>query len=114
MKYTGHRERLPEERQQRFINGCREGRTDIAFTATGTNLQLVFGVTAGNYSGDPRECDFNKEQGKVCCAAFPSIFSLLRSSFSRKTKVKALVKQRGRLSGNPASRTEFYDFPAGG
>ena len=72
MKYTGFRDRPIEERQVRFHNGCREGHTEIAFAATGTNLQLVFGVSSGNFAGDPRECDFDKEHGKVrdSCARF--------------------------------------------
>lgn len=54
-----------EERQVRFQNGCREGHTEIAFAATGTNLQLVFGGASGNYPVDPCDCDFDKEHGKV-------------------------------------------------
>lgn len=49
----------------RFQNGCREGYTEIAFAATGTNLQLVFGNASGNYGGDINDCDFEKERGKV-------------------------------------------------
>ena len=50
----------------RFQNACREGHTEIAFTATGTNLQLVFGNQAGNnFNIDIRDCDFDKEHGKV-------------------------------------------------
>ncbi|OXU17181.1 hypothetical protein TSAR_013298 [Trichomalopsis sarcophagae] len=71
VKYTGYRDRPIEERQVRFQNGCREGHTEIAFAATGTNLQLVFGVSSGNFAGDPRECDFDKEHGKVS----PRVFS---------------------------------------
>ncbi|XP_015592403.1 protein big brother [Cephus cinctus] len=65
VKYTGYRDRPVEERQVRFQNGCREGHTEIAFTATGTNLQLVFGPAPGNYANDPIDCDFDKEHGKV-------------------------------------------------
>ncbi|XP_014238915.1 protein big brother-like [Trichogramma pretiosum] len=65
VKYTGYRDRPIEERQMRFQNGCREGHTEIAFAATGTNLQLVFGVATGNFTTGPRECDFDKEHGKV-------------------------------------------------
>jgi hypothetical protein len=54
-----------EERQVRFQNGCREGHTEIAFAATGTNLQLVFSSASGNYAVDPCDCDFDKEHGKV-------------------------------------------------
>lgn len=65
MRYTGYRDRPQEERQVRFQNGCREGHTEIAFAATGTNLQLVFGNASGNYAVDPCDCDFDKEHGKV-------------------------------------------------
>ncbi|XP_024881352.1 protein big brother isoform X2 [Temnothorax curvispinosus] len=65
VRYTGYRDRPLEERQVRFQNGCREGHTEIAFAATGTNLQLVFGNASGNYPVDPNDCDFDKEHGKV-------------------------------------------------
>ncbi|XP_012235417.1 protein big brother-like [Linepithema humile] len=65
VRYTGYRDRPMEERQVRFTNGCREGHTEIAFAATGTNLQLVFGNASGNYAVDPCDCDFDKEHGKV-------------------------------------------------
>jgi hypothetical protein len=61
VRYTGYRDRPPEERQMRFTSGCREGHTEIAFTATGTNLQLVFDHSPYNNRG----CDFQKENGKV-------------------------------------------------
>ncbi|XP_049800454.1 protein big brother isoform X1 [Schistocerca nitens] len=67
VRYTGYRDRPLEERQARFHNGCREGHTEIAFVATGTNIQLVFNPSTNGYStADPgRECDFDKEHGKV-------------------------------------------------
>ncbi|XP_076243406.1 protein big brother [Calliopsis andreniformis] len=65
VRYTGYRDRPVEERQVRFQNGCREGHTEIAFAATGTNLQLVFGNASGNYAVDISDCDFEKEHGKV-------------------------------------------------
>ena len=65
VRYTGYRDRPVEERQVRFQNGCREGYTEIAFAATGTNLQLVFGNASGNYASDINDCDFEKERGKV-------------------------------------------------
>ncbi|XP_077292263.1 protein big brother-like [Arctopsyche grandis] len=61
VRYTGYRDRPLEERQVRFQNGCREGHAEVAFTATGTNLQLVF--SHAPYTD--RECDFQKERGKV-------------------------------------------------
>ncbi|CAH0389053.1 unnamed protein product [Bemisia tabaci] len=67
VRYTGYRDRPAEERQVRFQNGCREGHTEIAFVATGTNLQLVFNIGANGYhlGAANRECDFDKERGKV-------------------------------------------------
>ncbi|XP_013779335.1 protein big brother-like [Limulus polyphemus] len=62
VRYTGYRDRPQEDRQIRFQNGCREGQTEIAFTTTGTNLQLVFSPCTNGYS---EGCDFEKEHGKV-------------------------------------------------
>ncbi|KAJ3634147.1 hypothetical protein MTP99_011052 [Tenebrio molitor] len=64
VRYTGYRDRPQEERQVRFQNACREGHTEIAFAATGTNLQLVFTPPTTGYMPD-KECDFEKEPGKV-------------------------------------------------
>ncbi|OXA46790.1 Protein big brother [Folsomia candida] len=65
VRYTGYRDRPSEERQMRYQNGCREGHTEIAFIATGTNLQLVFNPMSNGYPPEMRECDFDKEHGKV-------------------------------------------------
>ncbi|XP_031849406.1 protein big brother [Nomia melanderi] len=65
VRYTGFRDRPVEERRVRFQNGCREGHTEIAFAATGTNLQLVFGSASGNYAVEISDCDFEKDCGKV-------------------------------------------------
>ncbi|XP_071440747.1 protein big brother-like [Hetaerina americana] len=70
VRFTGYRDRPQEERQVRFQNGCREGHTEIAFVATGTNIQLVFnpGSSYHHHCGGAagiRECDFDKERGKV-------------------------------------------------
>ncbi|XP_039280073.1 protein big brother isoform X1 [Nilaparvata lugens] len=67
VRYTGFRDRPQEERQVRFQNGCREGHTEIAFIATGTNIQLVFSPSTNGYhiSSAARECDFDKEHGKL-------------------------------------------------
>ncbi|XP_013779489.2 protein big brother-like [Limulus polyphemus] len=62
VKYTGYRDRSQEDRQIRFQSGCREGHIEVAFTTTGTNLQLVFSPCTNGYSDG---CDFEKEQGKV-------------------------------------------------
>lgn len=64
VRYTGYRDRPQEERQVRFENACREGHTEIAFTATGTNLQLVFTPPTTGYMPE-KECDYEKEPGKV-------------------------------------------------
>ncbi|XP_065163897.1 protein big brother-like isoform X1 [Atheta coriaria] len=64
VRYTGYRDRPQEERQVRFQNGCREGHTEMAFAATGTNLHLVFAPPTSQYNSE-RECDFEKEPGKV-------------------------------------------------
>ncbi|CAN8001618.1 unnamed protein product, partial [Ixodes pacificus] len=61
-RYTGYRDRPLEERQVRFQNACREGHTEVAFVATGTNLQLVFSPCHNGYVDC---CDFDKEHGKV-------------------------------------------------
>lgn len=64
VRYTGYRDRPQEERQARFENACREGHTEIAFTTTGTNLQLVFVPPNAGYMGN-KECDYEKDPGKV-------------------------------------------------
>lgn len=76
VRYTACRERAPEERQIRFINGCREGHTEIAFVASGTNLQIVFNANQNPYIPD-KECDFDKEHGKVSINILIDHFRLL-------------------------------------
>ncbi|KAK1163615.1 core-binding factor subunit beta-like isoform X1 [Acipenser oxyrinchus oxyrinchus] len=69
IKYTGFRDRPHEERQARFQNACREGRSEIAFVATGTNLSLQF--FPANLHGEQRQTptreyvDFDRETSKV-------------------------------------------------
>jgi len=69
IKYTGFRDRGPEERQLRFQNSCRAGRADIAFVSSGTNFSLQFYPwTAENTQGvpPPKEyVNFEREPGKV-------------------------------------------------
>ncbi|XP_061404766.1 core-binding factor subunit beta isoform X2 [Lethenteron reissneri] len=70
VKYTGYRDRPLEERQMRFQSACREGRSDLAFVATGTNLSLQFLPptfhTEGQRPAPTRDyVDFEREQGKV-------------------------------------------------
>ncbi|CAB1323255.1 unnamed protein product, partial [Coregonus sp. 'balchen'] len=68
IKYTGFRDRPHEERQARFQNACRDGRSEIAFVATGTNLSLQF--FPANLHGEQRQTptreyvDFERETGK--------------------------------------------------
>ncbi|KAF7275538.1 hypothetical protein GWI33_011618 [Rhynchophorus ferrugineus] len=70
VRYTGHRDRPQEERVKRFLAACQEGHTEIAFSATGTNLQLVFDPPSTGYISD-NQCDFQKEQGKVSTPLSP-------------------------------------------
>ncbi|KAM9122479.1 core-binding factor subunit beta isoform 1-T1 [Pangshura tecta] len=69
IKYTGFRDRPHEERQARFQNACRDGRSEIAFVATGTNLSLQF--FPASWQGEQRQTptreyvDFEREAGKV-------------------------------------------------
>ncbi|XP_065517070.1 core-binding factor subunit beta-like isoform X5 [Lathamus discolor] len=69
VKYTGFRDRPHEERQARFQNACRDGRSEIAFVATGTNLSLQF--FPASWQGEQRQTptreyvDFEREGGKV-------------------------------------------------
>ncbi|XP_023675591.1 core-binding factor subunit beta-like isoform X1 [Paramormyrops kingsleyae] len=69
IRYTGFRDRPHEERQARFQHACRDGRSEIAFVATGTNLSLQ--LFPANVHGDQRQAptreyvDFDRETGKV-------------------------------------------------
>ncbi|NP_001161519.1 core binding factor beta subunit [Saccoglossus kowalevskii] len=70
VRYTGFRDRSLEERQVRFRSACREGHSEIAFTATGSNLHLQFATNAWSESKTDRVptkefVDFEKEAGKV-------------------------------------------------
>uniref|UniRef100_A0A4W5M6S5 Core-binding factor subunit beta n=1 Tax=Hucho hucho TaxID=62062 RepID=A0A4W5M6S5_9TELE len=71
IKYTGFRDRPHEERQARFHTACRDGRSEIAFVATGTNLSLQF--FPANLHGEQRQTptreyvDFDRETGKAFC-----------------------------------------------
>jgi Core binding factor beta subunit len=74
VRYTGFRDRPQEERQLRFQTGCREGHTEISFVASGTNVQLIFNSGFHHHHHHPayimeRECDFDKEIGKVSGSA---------------------------------------------
>ncbi|XP_055233372.1 core-binding factor subunit beta-like isoform X4 [Gorilla gorilla gorilla] len=69
IKYTGFRDRPHEEPQARFQNACRDGRSEIAFVATGTNLFLQF--FPASWQGEQRQTpsreyvDLEREAGKV-------------------------------------------------
>nr|ARE59198.1 CBF-beta isoform 2 [Pinctada imbricata] len=70
VKYTGFRDRPTEERQLRFQTECREGHADVAFVATGTNLNLLFESNAWSERDEDRVVtreyvDFDREPGKV-------------------------------------------------
>ena len=77
-----------EERKARFHNGCREGHTEVSFTGTGINLQLMFNANLGLYHNIShhhshhfeRELDFDKEHGKV--SSFCLVLSLLLISIN--------------------------------
>ncbi|KAI2653590.1 Core-binding factor subunit beta [Labeo rohita] len=81
IKYTGFRDRPHEERQARFQNACRDGRSEIAFVATGTNLSLQF--FPANLHGDQRQAptreyvDFERETGKVDLTLFLYVFAII-------------------------------------
>ncbi|KTF91917.1 hypothetical protein cypCar_00031524 [Cyprinus carpio] len=81
IKYTGFRDRPHEERQARFQNACRDGRSEIAFVATGTNLSLQF--FPANLHGDQRQAptreyvDFERETGKVVLTLFLYVFAII-------------------------------------
>ncbi|XP_063551573.1 core-binding factor subunit beta-like isoform X2 [Gorilla gorilla gorilla] len=69
IKYTGFRDRPHEEPQARFQNACRDGRSEIAFVATGTNLFLQF--FPASWQGEQRQTpsreyvDLEREAGKL-------------------------------------------------
>lgn len=74
IRYTGYRDRPQDERQVRFQNDTRtQGRTEIAFVASGTNLQLTFHNTMPPYGHPERELDFDKEPGKVSATLFKKL-----------------------------------------
>lgn len=63
IRYTGYRDRPHDERVIRFTSDCREGRLDIAYVSTGTNLSLVRSIQNDDYF------DFEREAGKVHVSA---------------------------------------------
>lgn len=75
IRFTGFRDRPQEERQIRFQNSCREGHCDLAFVASGTNLQLVFSPLVPYTLQQERDIDFDKEHGKV--SGVPEVLLIL-------------------------------------
>ncbi|KAL4613673.1 core-binding factor subunit beta-like [Arapaima gigas] len=79
IRYTGFRDKPHEERQARFQSACRDGRSEIAFVSTGTNLSLQF--FAAPPQGDQRQLptrdyvDFDREMGKVVHLKAPMILN---------------------------------------
>lgn len=69
IKYTGFRDRATEERQLRFQSSCQQGRAEIAFVGTGTNLSLQFfpwNVENTQNMSPPKDyVNFDREPGKV-------------------------------------------------
>jgi len=45
-----------------------------AFIATGTNLQLVFNPVSSGYPADMRDCDFDREHGKVSTKLYLQLY----------------------------------------
>ncbi|KAF0770631.1 protein big brother-like [Aphis craccivora] len=77
VRYTGYRDRPHEERQSRFQIGCREGHVDIAFTATGTNLQLMFTPSMpipSYHQSTNGTCNFEKERGMNKDTVIPLVY----------------------------------------
>ncbi|KAL3243405.1 hypothetical protein MRX96_047433 [Rhipicephalus microplus] len=89
IRYTGYRDRPLEERQVRFQNACREGHTEVAFVATGTNLQLVFSPCHNGYVDC---CDFDKERGKMAMELCVNC-----SSFEHHGSERIRIVTRGRI-----------------
>ncbi|KAI0210791.1 Protein big brother [Lamellibrachia satsuma] len=70
IRYTGFRDRQPEERHIRFQSDCREGHADIGYPGSGINLQLAFVSNAWSDVEEDRVAtqefvDFQREHGKV-------------------------------------------------
>ena len=71
VRYVGCRDLTIEERRQKFQNTCKNGRAEIAFTATGMNFSLQFfpwdfNMDSTHGNSPPREyVNFDIEKGKV-------------------------------------------------
>lgn len=65
VRFTGYRDRPIHERQNKFVNSCRDGSTEIAFVGTGFNVILSFDPSSSNFNPAHRQCDMDREPGKV-------------------------------------------------
>ncbi|XP_045480955.1 protein big brother-like [Harmonia axyridis] len=65
VRYTGCRERGKEERQSKFQRELHEGRTEVSFITNGMSIQLAFTPPTQEYNKKDKQCDFDREPGKV-------------------------------------------------
>ncbi|XP_070763552.1 core-binding factor subunit beta isoform X5 [Enoplosus armatus] len=117
IKYTGFRDRPHEERQARFQNACRDGRSEIAFVATGTNLSLQF--FPANLHGDQRQVptreyvDFERETGKqedaLAQAAFEEARRRTRDFEDRDRSHREDLESRRQQDPSPGSNMANAD-----
>ena len=64
VKYTGFKDRKPEERQPGFLQHLQEGHVEISVLQSGTQFTLMFNPPISpNYATE--SCDYKKEHGKV-------------------------------------------------
>lgn len=64
--YTGYIEESHQQRQHQFYKDCCQGRTEITFSVSGINVQLLWNTNPEPWTSIQENCcDFNKEQGKV-------------------------------------------------
>ncbi|XP_032227728.1 core-binding factor subunit beta isoform X2 [Nematostella vectensis] len=64
IKYTGYRDRSHEERVVRFQTEIRDGQSNVAYVASGTNLTLHFPKAEDGFIRS-EFLDFDREPGKV-------------------------------------------------
>ncbi|XP_071394523.1 core-binding factor subunit beta isoform X4 [Centroberyx affinis] len=117
IKYTGFRDRPHEERQARFQNACRDGRSEVAFVATGTNLSLQF--FPANLHGDQRQAptrdyvDFERETGKhedaLAQAAFEEARRRTRDFEDRDRSHREDLESRRQQDPSPGSNMANAD-----
>ena len=68
IRFTAYRDRTHEERVARFQSECREGRCQLSFSGSGTDLILYFGPQQNKEKKQeaPKEfVNMEKEAGKV-------------------------------------------------